>query len=97
MKIPEEKPVPINWENKAQQARCEPYIGQLKDKFLKARYYSIQGDPCVTAKYADEFMKLVEKCEGECPEGFLEKRGYDDRVVKNLNTLHKLGTDSCLK
>lgn len=97
MKIPEEKPALIQWENKDQKARCEPYIGQLKDNFLKARYYSIQGDPCVTAKYAKEFMKLVEKCEGECPEEFLEKRGYDDRVIKNLNTLYELGTDGCLK
>lgn len=97
MKIPEGKPAPIKWENKEQKARCEPYIGQLKDNFLKARYYSIQGDPCGTARYAKEFMKLVEKCEGECPEDFLEKRGYDDRVIKNLNTLYNLGTDGCLK
>ena len=97
MKIPEEKPAPIKWENKDQKARCEPYIGQLKDNFLKARYYSIQGDPCVTARYAKEFMKLVEKCEGECPEEFLEKRGYDDRVIQNLTTLYELGTDGCLK
>ncbi len=95
-KTPKEKPAPIKWKNKAQKAWCESGLKQLKERFLQARYYSIQGDPCRTAKYAKVFLGLVDDCKGSCPEGFLEQNGYRDSIIENLDLLYELGTKRCL-
>lgn len=88
---------PIKWKDMKQKSRCESYSAQLKQSFLRARYYSIQGDHCSTAEHAKTFLGLVGTCQRDCPQGFLGKCGYDDRIIRNLNLLYKLGTEQCLK
>ena len=87
----------IEWEDEAQKSRCSAYLAGLKDAFLKARYFSIQGIPCSTAENARAFMNLIDTCKNECPAGFLKNNGYTSRVIRNLSWLEKLGTDRCLE
>lgn len=89
-------PSSLPWKNENQKARCEAYLGQMRENFLKARYHSIQGDSCNTAGYSRAFLSLVEICKRECPEGFLEKSGYTTRIIRNLNSLEELGTKRCV-
>lgn len=93
---PPRKPA-LAWKDEKQKARCEAYLPKLKSGFLDARYYSIQGDSCATAEHAGAFLNTVEVCGKECPEGFLQQNGYTDDVIRNLDRLHKLGKDRCLK
>ncbi len=90
-----EKETFIKWKNEAQKTRCNGYLASLKETFLKARYYSIQGVPCRTAENAQSFMTLIEHCKRDCPDGLLEKQGYTSRIVRNLRWLNKLGTERC--
>ena len=85
----------IRWENKKQKDHCEKYLAQLKERFLQARYYSIQGEPCGTAENAQAFMELAEKCNQDCPQGYLRQRGYTTRIIRNLSWLSKLGSERC--
>ena len=85
----------IKWENEKQKTKCEAYLGPLKENFLKARHYSIQGQACGTAEYSQNFLKIVEKCKQDCPENFLAYKGYTKRIVRNLRWLEKLGAERC--
>ena len=85
----------IKWTSEAQKTSCQNYMQQLREKFLKARHYSIQGAACETADHAAVFLQLVGKCEKECPKGLLESRGYTSRIVRNITFLEKLGNDRC--
>lgn len=93
--IKNEGSLKIQWKNKKQKTTCETHLGQLKEHFLKARYYSIQGVPCGTAENARSFLVLVDSCKRDCPEGFLKKHGYTTRIIRNLSWLEKLGAERC--
>ena len=94
-KEPKENEALIKWKNEAQKTRCNGYLASLKETFLKARYYSIQGVPCGTAENARSFMTLIEKCKRDCPDGLLKKNGYTSRIIRNLSWLEKLGAERC--
>ncbi|UCG66936.1 MAG: hypothetical protein JSW12_08050 [Deltaproteobacteria bacterium] len=96
-KIPSKKPAPMEWDNEEQKTRCESLLASLRETFLKARYHSIQGDYCVTAKHAKAFSKLVENCKRDCPDGLLERSGYSGATIRNLEVLHELGSKLCLE
>ena len=66
----------FHWKNKSQKDQCNAYLVSLKESFLKARYYSIQGVPCGTAENSRVFMKLIAECKRDCPDGFLKRNGY---------------------
>ena len=85
----------IIWKNEVQKTKCKGYLVSLKESFLKARYYSIQGVPCGTAKHARSFMTLIEQCKRDCPDEFLKKNGYTARIIRNLSWLEKLGSERC--
>ncbi len=85
----------INWKNEAQKTTCNEYLTALKESFLKARYYSIQGVPCGTAEHARSFMTLIEQCKQDCPDKFLKENGYTARIIRNLSWLEKLGSERC--
>jgi len=91
-----EKPRAVKWKTEKQQIRCEANLKQIRENFLKARYYSMKGDFCHTANYANTFLNLVEDCKQECPEKLLEHYGYTKRIIRNLNWLEELGTKQCL-
>lgn len=94
-KIPARKPVAIAWAGKDQQTRCEAYLPGLQDAFSKTRYYSVGGDGCNTAGSARAFLDLVRNCEGDCPQGFLEAKGYSRRIIRNVEILNQLGQKRC--
>ena len=91
----EEKTPPIQWESDAQKARCEQYLEHLNEEFVKARDFSILGDPCATSDHAKEFLSLVETSRKGCPERFLESRGFTSRIIKNISTIRILGEERC--
>lgn len=93
--MPVKKPV-FDWTSEYQQRRCEALLGQLIENFRYAKHFSIVGDGCNTAGYAERFMTVKTACEKECPAGFLEKNGYNETIVRNIDTLHELGTKRCL-
>jgi hypothetical protein len=88
---------PITWESSAQEASCEEQLQAIKRSFLDARFYSIQGDSCTTARHAAAFLEHIESCRRSCPKGFLESRGYNDSIIKNVEYLKILGQERCLK
>ena len=94
-KIQKEKKALIKWKNESQKTQCNAYLASLKDAFLKARYYSIQGVPCDTAENARSFMTIINNCKRDCPEGFLKKHGYTSQIIRNLSWLEKLGSERC--
>jgi hypothetical protein len=85
----------IAWASEQQKTVCEAYFKDLRENFLNARHFSIQGVPCKTAEHASAFLLLSEKCRKDCPQGLLEQKGYTDRIVRNITFLEKLGTDRC--
>jgi hypothetical protein len=85
----------IRWENDKQKARCYEYLDKINENFLKARDFSIQGDPCTASDHAKIFLSLVEQCQQDCPEDFLERSGYHKGIIKNLNTIFILGEKKC--
>jgi hypothetical protein len=87
---------PLKWADSNQRDRCQVYEKEIAGAFEKARYYSIQGDRCKTAYYSDEFLKTAKKCQTGCPPTFLEYHGYGDLVLRNMQQLKALGTESCL-
>lgn len=91
-----EKPSAMKWINEEQKTKCENYLAEIKEKFLRTRYYSIQGDPCNTANHAEDFLSLIDQCKQDCPQGFLEESGYTDGIIRNLKLLRKSGIDRCL-
>jgi hypothetical protein len=96
-KTPPRKPVAIAWANKDQQTSCEAYLPGLQETFSKTRYYSVGGDGCNTAGSAGAFLDLVKACEVNCPQGFLESKGYSQQIRRNVEILHQLGKKKCVE
>ncbi|MDJ0783522.1 MAG: hypothetical protein QNJ22_16215 [Desulfosarcinaceae bacterium] len=92
-KAPERK---VKWQNAAQQKRCEQYLKEIGSIFLKARYYSIQGDACACAEKADDFLELYQRTDGDCPDNYLEGEGYTLRIARNMRWLSELGQKQCI-
>lgn len=88
-------PPAFEWQSAKQQERCNDYAAEARSSFIYARYYSIQGEPCVCAQYAAEFRTIMEKASNACPQDFFLKLGYSSRIVKNIAWLEKLGKDRC--
>jgi hypothetical protein len=96
-KIPARKPVVMAWASEDQQTRCESYLPGLQESFSKTRYYSVGGDGCNTAGSAEAFLNLAKACEGDCPQGFLESKGYSKQILRNIDILHQLGEKKCME
>ena len=93
---PPKKPAPLKWENDAQRLQCETLLKKVQQNLGKARTYSIRGDTCATARHANSFMDLADRCNKECPDGFLESNGYSEKIVQNVKVLSELGKKACL-
>ena len=93
---PKKKPVPVKWENDAQRLQCETRLKELRKSLGKARTYSIRGDTCATAKHSDRFLLLTDRLKNECPEKFLESKGYSKKIIQNVKVLSELGKKACL-
>lgn len=87
---------PVKWISDVQKKQCGEYLEKLSGAFLKARYYSIQGDSCACAENADQFLSIYEKSRLACPDNFLENEGYSDRITRNMGWLKALGEKRCL-
>ena len=85
----------INWSGEEQKKRCNGYLEDLRALFLKTRHYAIQGASCDTAANAAAFLKSMETCKQNCPQGLLEHNGYTERIIRNIEHLGKLGNDRC--
>ncbi len=85
----------VQWTDEAQKSRCGARLTEINEKYQGARHSSVQGDTCRTAEYAGAFLTISKICEKECPKDFLEAYGYDDKLIKNLKTLHELGLKRC--
>ncbi len=94
-RTPVEKPTPFKWKDEAQKAKCEALKDEIREGFVQARHFSIQGDACKTAEHARGFMTLVEALRRECPAGYLSHLGYNDRIVRNISDLRKVGERRC--
>lgn len=88
-------PQVIHWSSEQQKNRCNGYLKELRSLFLKTRHYSIQGASCNTAVSAAAFLKSMNTCQQNCPEGLLQYSGYTDRIIRNIRYLEKLGNDRC--
>jgi hypothetical protein len=93
---PSKKPAPLKWENDAQQLQCETLLKKLQKSLGKARTYSIRGDTCATARHANGFTDLADRCNKECPDGFLKSNGYSEKIIQNVKVLSELGKKACL-
>ena len=89
------KTAPIKWASPQQQARCEALLPNLRESFVRARYYSIQGDSCKTAAHARRFLDAYRTCDTVCPADYLKNLGYRDLIPRNMQLLVELGTDRC--
>ena len=87
---------PVKWISDTQKKQCDGYLEKLSGAFLKARYYSIQGDSCACAENADQFLNIYENSRIACPDNFLENEGYSDRITRNMGWLKALGEKRCL-
>lgn len=94
---PKTPEVQLDWTDPAQRKRCEGYRKQLRDLFVRTRYYSIQGDACATADHAKSALELAETCRSGCPKGFLEASGYNGRILRNWRWLRELGANQCMR
>jgi hypothetical protein len=92
---PKPGPDGIKWASNGQKTTCETYLMQMRDLFLKTRNQSINGVSCDTAKHAGNFLRLAERCKRNCPEGLLEKKGYTNRIMRELSFLESRGPDLC--
>lgn len=88
-------PQPISWSSEEQKKRCNGHLKDLRSLFLKTRHYSIQGASCDTAESATAFLRTMETCKQDCPQGLLEQSGYTGRIIRNIKYLEKLGNDRC--
>ena len=95
--LPQKSTQSIVWSSKAQETTCSKYLKQVKESFLNARYYSIKGDACKTAEYSKAFNRVVDLCDKDCPQGFLNTSGYPDKTIRNLKRLEELGTKRCFQ
>ncbi|MCF8120647.1 MAG: hypothetical protein K9L83_10600 [Deltaproteobacteria bacterium] len=94
--IPKKKERPLKWANEAQQVKCDTYLTELRKSLGKARTSSVRGDTCATAKHAKLFLDKADQCKKECPDGFLESKGYSEKVMQNVSVLLELGKKACL-
>jgi hypothetical protein len=85
----------LPWTSEDQKKMCEGLLPGLNENFLKARDASIYGDPCASGEHAGLFLSDADKARKECPEGFLKRNGFHERVIKNVKTLHILGKRRC--
>ncbi len=86
----------LKWKNEEQQVQCDTHLKAIRKSLDKARLFSVRGDTCATAKHAGNFMDLTKRCKNECPEGFLESKGYSEKIMKNVGVLLELGKKACL-
>ena len=84
------------WDNEAQESRCTALVDTLRSSFANARYHSIRGDACRTAQYASKFLETAEACRMDCPQGYLERSGYTERITRNVGILLQLGEKRCM-
>ena len=88
--------IEVKWESEDQERRCSSLIETMRNAFTGARYHSIRGDACRTARFSSMFLNEAEACRKECPEGFLERNGYTERIVRNVSVLLELGRKRCM-
>jgi hypothetical protein len=93
---PQKKPVPLKWKDDKQRLQCETLLKKLQKSLDKARTYSIRGDTCATARHANSFMDLTDRCNKKCPDGFLKSNGYSEKIIQNVKVLSELGKKACL-
>ena len=94
--IPKEKAKPLKWNSEEQRVQCDTHLKNLHRSLGKARLFSVRGDTCATAKHAKIFVDLANRCKNECPNGFLESKGYSEKIIKNVSALLELGKKACL-
>ena len=85
----------LAWKNQEQAQHCQTLSAQLLEAYRNVKYYSIRGDACSTAGYAERFLAIETQCRQECPENFLESAGYNATLVRNVKTLRELGIRRC--
>ena len=95
--IPKKKAKPLKWNSEEQRVQCDTHLKKLRGNLSKARLFSVRGDSCATAKHAKNFVDLANRCKNECPDGFLESKGYSEKTIKNVSVLLELGKKACLK
>ncbi len=93
---PEVKAKPLKWNSEEQRVQCDTHLKKLRGNLSKARLFSVRGDSCATAKHAKNFVDLANRCKNECPDGFLESKGYSEKIIKNVSVLLELGKKACL-
>lgn len=85
----------LKWKDEEQKKDCQAKAGKIKEHFLKAREFSIQGDSCSSEQEARMFGEKLEELKKECPGGFAEQAGFTLKVVRNVKTLQSLGKERC--
>lgn len=85
----------LQWKDEEQKKSCETKARKIREHFLKAREFSIQGDSCSSEEEARSFGEKLEELKKECPSGFAEQAGFTPKVVKNVSTLQSLGKERC--
>lgn len=87
----------IQWADEQQEEACTALLHRMQSDYRNARYYSIRGDTCNTARFSGRFLESVRDSERRCPEGFLGDAGFGSEAVKNVGTLLELGARRCLE
>ena len=95
VKAPPQKARTFKWDKAQQRARCQEYAARLNQAFQQARYFSIQGDSCNTAAFADRFLETYGAGMAACPEGYLASQGFRDLIPRNMTRLVELGEARC--
>ena len=85
----------LAWRDEEQKKACEKLAQEVRQHFIRAREFSIQGDACSSEAQARAFREGLEKIKGECPQGFAEQSGFSPKVVKNVRALETLGRERC--
>jgi len=79
---PLQKPMkPLQWKDEKQRLTCDEHVKALDRALNKARYRSVQGDSCATARYAESFLDLVGRCKKDCPDSFIQAKGYSKNII----------------
>lgn len=90
------KAAALKWKDEEQKKSCETKAAKLREHFLKAREFSIQGDSCSSEQEARSFGEKFEELKKDCPGGFPEQAGFTPKVVRNVKTIQSLGKERCL-